>query len=261
MMRAVCPGALLVACAVSVAADDAAVDILRKVDGRDRGEDLVATLELVLTDRAGDRRLRTGKIYRRSEGNTRSRQITVFLSPSNIRNTALLTIDNDSGDDFMSLYLPALRKTKRVPPADRGSNFVGTDFSNEDVKIGFEYEDYDAEILERSTVDGVEVVTLRVDPRTHGLKRNLGFDHSIMKIRLDNYIITDQAFYLRGELIKRNHAGDIERIDDIWTARELSSHDVINDHRTVLRMLDVSYNTGIPESFFTKSTMTREIYR
>ena len=260
-MRGVCLGVLLVAGAVGAAADEAAVDILRKVDGRDRGEDLVATLELVLTDRAGDKRLRTGKIYRRSEANGRSKQITAFLSPSNIRNTAFLTIDNDGDDDFMWLYLPALRKTKRVPPANRGSNFVGTDFSNEDVKIGFEYEDYDAEILERSTVDGVEVATLRVDPRTDTLKRDLGFDHSVVMVRLDSYIITDQVFYRRGELIKKNHASDIERIDDIWTARELSSHDVVNDHRTVLRILDMSYNTGIPESFFTKGTLAREIYR
>ena len=101
MVRGVLLGALLVACALGVAADEAAFDILRKVDGRDRGEDLVATLELVLTDRAGDTRIRTGKIYRRTETNARSKQITVFLSPSNIRNTAFLTIDNDGDDDFM----------------------------------------------------------------------------------------------------------------------------------------------------------------
>ena len=215
-MRGVCLGVLLVAGAGGAAADEAAVDILRKVDGRDRGEDLVATLELVLTDRAGDKRLRTGKIYRRSEANGRSKQITAFLSPSNIRNTAFLTIDNDGGRRLHVAVSAGVAQDQARASGEPWLEFRGH------------------RLLQRGTsrsASSTRITTPRssngrpwtgwkwrrcgFDPRTDALKRNLGFDHSVVMVRLDSYIITDQVFYRRGELIKKNHASDIERIDDI----------------------------------------------
>lgn len=253
--------AALLALAPIAQADEQAIEILRQVDERDRGRDLIWDLDLTLTNRSGESRKRNGRIYRRKGSDDRSEQITVFLSPSNIRHTSFLTVDKNNDEDFMWLYLPALKKAKRVPAADRGSKFVGTDFSNEDVKLGFEFEDYDAEVLERDIVDGADAIVLSVTPKTDELKRSLGFDRSVATVRLDNYVMTDQKFFLREKLIKHNYARDIVQIDGIWTARELGSHDVINDHRTIIRIGNVRYDSGLDESFFSRRTLSREVYR
>lgn len=259
-VRSISAAMLALTVGSSALAADTATDILRKVDQRDRGDDLTLTLDIVLTDRNGDRRTRTGKIYRITKGQGESEQITVFLSPQNIRNTALWTIDADDSD-FMWLYLPALRKAKRVPPADRGAKFVGTDLSNEDLKLGFEYEDYHAELIGEEVVDGIPIASIRLEPKTDNLKRELGFEHSIAKVRTDIYYMVDHVTYERGEVKKRFFAGDIEKIDGVWTALRLGAVDVINDHDTMLIVTEAKYNRGLSKSFFSRRTLTRGIYR
>ena len=242
-------------------ADDEGTAILRNVDAVNRGQDLIWDLSMKLIDRSGNEQNRTGRIYRRQAGGGTYQQVTVFFSPQNIRNTSFLSVDEAGNNDPMWLYLPALRRAKRVPASDRGSSFVGTDFSMEDVKLGFEYEDYDAQVIQTATIGGNRAAVLQVVPRTGGLKRSLGYDNAIMTVRLDNYFVVDQQFYRGGEMVKRNQARNIRKVDGIWTAMELTSHDLSNDHKTILSLTGVRYNSGLPESFFSQQTLTREVYR
>ena len=242
-------------------ADAQATDILRKVDGMNRGQDLVRDLSMQLIDRSGNVQNRTGRIYRREAGSGTYEQITVFFSPQNIRNTSFLSIDQAGSDDPMWLYLPALRRAKLVPSADRGSSFVGIDFSMEDVKLGFEYEDYDASVLKMTKVGGQNAAVLQVTPRTATLQRSLGYETAVITVRLDNYYMVDSQYYQRGKLIKHNSASKIRKVGGIWTAMELTSHDLQNNHKTVLQLRNVRYNSGLPASFFSRQTLTREVYQ
>lgn len=242
-------------------ADSEAMDILKAVHLRDRGRDVVWDVSIDLIDQDGGIRKRTGKIYRRELDGGRSEQVTVFLSPSNIRHTALLDIEAEDDSDYMWLYLPALKMTKQVPAADRGDKFVGTDFTNEDVNLGFEYEDYLGSILERTSEKNHPVVVMSIDPKTEELKRELGFDHSIARVRTDQAIITDQRYFKGEREIRHNRALDIRSVDGILTPMELRSEDLVNDHRTVLRVTAAKYNSDVPDRYFSKESLARELYR
>ncbi|MCB2264003.1 MAG: outer membrane lipoprotein-sorting protein [Candidatus Thiosymbion ectosymbiont of Robbea hypermnestra] len=243
------------------AGEPGATDILKNVHLRDRGKDLIWDISLDLIDHRGNTRKRTGKILRRKLDSERSEQVTVFLSPANIRHTALLQVEAKGGDDYMWLYVPALKVTKRIPPADRGDKFVGTDFTMEDVNLGFEYKDYIAKVLERKQAGGHPVAIMRIEPKTDTLKRALGFDHSITTVRVDQSIITEQRFYKGSQEIRRNDASDVRKIDGILTTMVLRSQDLVNNHRTILRVKKATYNSGVPASHFRKQTLAREIYR
>ena len=242
-------------------ADQQGTDILRQVDAMDRGRDLIWDVSMTLIDRRGNTQVRTGRIYDRSAEAGTYQQITVFFSPQNIRNTAFLSIDKSGSNDPMWLYLPALRRAKRMPLADRGSSFVGTDFSMEDVKLGFEFEDYDAKIVEHTKVGGKPAAILQVTPRTKNLRRSLGYDTALMTVRLDNYYMVDSRYYRSETFIKHNQANKIKRVGGIWTAMEQTSRDLLNDHKTVLALQNVKYNSGLPEGFFSRQTLSREVYR
>lgn len=235
--------------------------ILRAIHDRDRGKDIIWDVTIDLIDRNGDTRARTGKIYRRHLEGGRSEQVTVFLSPDNIRHTALLDIEAADGQDFLWLYLPALKATKRVPPAGRGDKFVGTDFTMEDVNLGFEDRDYTGTVLERRTEAGHPVAVMRLEPKTAELKRNLGFDYATARVRTDQAIIVDQRFYKGTREIRHNEALDIREIGGILTPMELRSADLVNDHRTVLRVREARYNSNVPATYFNKETLARESYR
>ena len=241
------------------AADAEATDILKAVNLRERGKDLIWDFSLDLIDKSGDSRQRTGKIFRRKLEGERSEQVTVFLSPANIRHTALLKVEA-ADNDYMWLYLPALKTTKRIPPAERGDKFVGTDFTMEDVSLGFEHQDYNGTILEKKNEDGHPVALMRLEPKTAELKRDLGFDYVTTKIRTDQAFIIDQHFFKGDREIRHNEALDIRLVEGILTPMELRSADLVNEHKTVLKLQKAAYNTGVAASYFTEDALAREAY-
>lgn len=242
------------------AAADEAQDLLKAIHVRDRGKDVEWDLTLDLIDRSNDVRQRTGKIFRRKLDEKNTDQVTVFLSPANIRHTALLKIETENAPDNMWLYLPALKATKRIPPAERGDKFVGTDFTMEDINLGFQYEDYTGVIQERKNEEGHPIVIMRMEPKTPELKHDLGWDYSIAKVRTDQAFIVDQHFFKGDREIRHNQALDIRVVDGILTPMDLRSDDLVNEHRTVLKVKTAKYNSGVPASYFSEEALSRELY-
>jgi len=244
----------------AAAAEPSGAEILKAIHQRDRGRDLIWEVSLDLIDKSGDVRQRTGKIFRRVFDGGRSEQVTVFLSPANIRHTALLKIEPEDSSDYMWLYLPALKATKRVPPTERGDKFVGTDFTNEDINLGFEYQDYLGTVLESKTEDGRPVAVMRIEPKTPELKRDLGFDYSIAKVWTDEAYVFDQHFFKGDRETRHNQAFGVHRVDGIVTPGELHSHDLVNDHKTLLKVTMAKHNSDIPASYFGEEALAREMY-
>lgn len=246
---------------IVVASELDAAEILKNIYLRERGHDLIWNLTIDLIDRNGSVRQRTGKIFRRMLANQRNEQVTVFLSPANIRHTALLEIEAEDDADYMWLYIPALKATKRIPPAERGDKFVGTDFTMEDVNLGFKYADYTGSVQETKIEDGHLIAIMRIEPRNDDLKRNLGFDYSIAKVRTDQYIIVEQRFFKNEREIRRNAAIDIQTIAGILTPMEINSLDLVNNHRTILRLKTAIYNSDLSPALFRKEALAREMYQ
>jgi hypothetical protein len=254
-------GAWILWCLSAVAGMPDATTILQAIHARDRGKDLIWEVTIDLIDRNGSTRQRTGKIFRRTLPDNRNEQVTVFLSPANIRNTALLEVETEANDDYMWLYIPALKATKRIPPSGRGDKFVGTDFTMEDVNLGFKYQDYIGIVQQTSIVDGHPIAIMRIEPQTADLKQDIGFDYSIATVRTDQYIIIDQHFYQNEREIRHNQALDIRNIDGIWTPMEIRSVDLVNDHHTVLKLQTAKYNSNLSDALFRKEALAREMYR
>lgn len=116
-------------------ADNKARDIMEKVDARDDGASMASTMQMTLIDKNGKQRIRQMRTYSKDiDANTEHKTI-FFLSPSDVKNTAFLTYDysDDDKDDDQWMYLPALKKTKRIPASDKDSAFMGSDFSYADM--------------------------------------------------------------------------------------------------------------------------------
>jgi hypothetical protein len=250
---------------ISVSAFD--TEYLKRIDDRDQGDDSEWELSMQLINKKGYVRKRTGKILRLSEGrgeNKLIRQITIFLSPRNIRHVGLLSIDREGeSEDSMWLYLAAFKKIKRIPASKRGDNFVGTDFAYEDVKLGFEYQDYVVKSKNKRTLPEHGTVDyLEIEPKTSTLKRALGFYSAHIYVLPNIYMIVRQDFFGRnGKLIKRFTASNVEQIDGIWTARILTAHNLETKHKTIMKLDKVRYNIGLSKSLFTKRTLLMEKIR
>jgi hypothetical protein len=248
-----------------------AQEIIQRVDEREDGEDVEWDMVITLINRLDEKRTRTAKLFRKDfvvKGQRQTRQVTVFLSPRNIRSVGMLSFDykHDAGDDDMWLYLPAIKKLRRIPAADRGDNFVGTDFTYEDIKQGFAVDDYHYRLIEE-TIWGdenqkFEVYRIEAIPKTEALKSALGFNRAEILVRKDIFIQVEQRFFDKNNALTRiNSARDIRKIQGIWTAMRLESYNILNNHRTVLEITRAVYDQGLKDGLFHQRTLISERIR
>jgi len=117
--------------ALPVHADDPrAREIMERVDARDDGDDQTSRLDMILIDKRENQRVRELLSFAKDVGED-TYTMLFFLSPADVKDTGFLTYDYDdeSRDDDQWLFLPALRKTKRIASGDKSGSFMGSDFT------------------------------------------------------------------------------------------------------------------------------------
>ena len=111
------------------AVDLTARQIMDRVDARDTGDNKASDMTMTLIDKRGSKRVRSIRSYTKMRGVDEMR-LMFFLTPADVKNTAFLTYEYaDNRDDDQWLYLPALRKSKRIAAADKSGSLMGSDFN------------------------------------------------------------------------------------------------------------------------------------
>ncbi|MBE9568137.1 MAG: outer membrane lipoprotein-sorting protein [Proteobacteria bacterium] len=240
----------------SLTADAITADqIAEQVDERDVGDKSIMTMEMVLIDKHGSKRIRKMKNYSMDEGED-THTVIFFQSPADVRNTAFLTYDYDDSDkdDDQWLYLPALKKTKRIASSDKSSSFMGSDFTYSDM-TSRNISDYDYRIAKETEVRGHKVWVMESVPKTKKVIDETGYTKSYMFVRQDNFVVV-RALHILKENGKKKYLDvkKLEKIDGIWVATEIemkTTRDKSTLHRTVLKLDNVKFNQDLDESFFT----------
>ena len=230
-------------------------EIAKQVDERNDGDKLISTMEMTLIDRHGNQRVRKMKNYSMDKGED-TYSVIFFLSPADVRNTAFLTYDyHDSDkDDDQWLYLPALKKTKRIASSDKSSSFMGSDFTYSDM-TSRNIDDYNYRIAKESSVRGHKVWVMESVPKTQKTIDETGYIKSYMFVRQDNFVVV-RALHILKENGRKKYLDvkKLEQIDGIWVATEIemkTTKDKNTLHRTVLKLADVKFNQDLDDSFFT----------
>jgi len=233
--------------------------IMLRVDNRDDGDDLIQTISQKLIDRRGGVRERHIVAFRKDYGKD-SKSISYFLKPSNIRDTALLTWDYDgvAKDDDQWLYLPALKKVRRISSSDRGDYFMGTDFTFEDIKQTPELEDYNWTLTGSESIDGHDCWVVQGVPKTDDLKKNLGYSKTVNYIRKDiDLAIRIDYWDRKDQELKHFNTLEIKQIQGIWTATRMVMKNSQTGHKTEMAFSDQQYNTGLSDRKFSERMLKR----
>ena len=228
--------------------------IMEKVDGRDDGDNQTADLEMTLIDPKGNERVRTIKLFSKDKGRDTLR-MQFFLSPADVKDTGFLTYDYYGGekDDDQWLYLPDLRKTKRIATSDKSSSFMGSDFSYADMTRRV-LDEWTYRVLKEDQVDGQKVWIIEALPASETVEDRYGYKKSIVYVRQDNYMVVRAIHVLKsGNKVKYMEVKKLEQIDGIWVAVETwmkTTRSKRTLHRTVLTMDNIKYNQELDESLF-----------
>lgn len=246
---------LAFAAAQPVLAAMSAREIMQAVDDRDDGDNRVADMRMVLIDKNGDTRTREIRSFDKEKGEDKQR-IMFFLSPADVKDTAFLTYDYDAyeADDDQWLYLPALRKSKRIASSDKSGSFMGSDFSYADMTRK-NLDAYDFTILKEEELRGNKVWLIESVPKTKKEIEETGYSKSVAFVRQDNFVVVRAVHWVKeGGRLKYLDVTGLEQIDGVWTILEMTMTTKKGNatlHKTELSFSNVRYNQGLDEQMFT----------
>lgn len=244
----------------SHAKDLSARDIMVKVDDRDDGDNRVAEMKMVLIDKNGDTRIREMKSFDKDlitdKGDEDRRRIMFFLAPADVKDTGFLTYDFDAyeKDDDQWLFLPALKKTKRIASTDKSGSFMGSDFNYSDMTRK-NLDAYDFKILKEAEVRGTKTWVIEALPRTQDEIDSTGYKKSVAFVRQDNFIIVRAVHWTdSGDKLKYLDVTGLEQINGVWTVTAMSmttKKNKIIEHKTNLTFSNVHYDQDLDDNLFT----------
>ena len=238
-----------------------AQEIVHNVNAVPDGEFVTRKINMRMIDRRGKERSRQTISYRR-DFEDQKRTVLFYLEPANVRNTAFLIWDytDPLETDDQWLYIPALRKVRRISAADRGDYFLGTDFTYEDTKLDGKLEpaDYDFTLLGTHEVSGVPAYQLEARPRSEEIAKELGYSRFHAWVDPSNWMIVRVEFWdTKDKPLKTLTVADIRQVDGIWTRHELLLENHQTQHKTHYLFSDVDYTSEVKESWFTKRALER----
>ena len=249
---------LVPAAAVTQTPEEKGRAIAEQADQRDLGwHDTKAELRMVLRNRAGHESVRALRLYSMevaAEG-FGDRSIVVFDSPRDIDGTALLSHTKVLRPDDQWLYLPALKRVKRISSKNKSGPFVGSEFAYEDL-LSQEVDKYDYRWLRDNESCGE--LTCFVVERIP-LYENSGYTRQIVWWDSDHYRPQKIEFYDRkGALLKTlEYEGYREYLDKFWRSdlQRMTNHQT--GKSTMIKFESWEFQTGQPDSLFTPARLKR----
>lgn len=250
--------AVLLAPAGSLAETDEekGLRIATQADAYDTGFlDSEAQLAMLLRNRQGDesRRYFRNKILEVDGDGDKS--IAVFDQPRDIKGTAVLTFTHKTGPDDQWLYLPALKRVKRISSANKSGAFVGSEFAFEDLSSQ-EIEKYDYKwIRDEECGGGLDCWVFERYP----LDKHSGYTRQVLWMDKEAYRVHRIDYFDRkDEPLKRLTATDFRQyLDHYWRAHSMSMVNLQTGKSTELTFETIEFRTGLRERDFNAAALKR----
>ena len=231
-------------------------EIAARADRTDRGfGDSEVELEMVLRNAAGKESRRTLRITTLEvpDEAVGDKSLVVFDNPNDIKGTALLSYANILDPDDQWLFLPALKRVKRISSANKSGPFVGSEFAFEDF-TALELNKYDYSYLREEKLDGLNTDVVERTPR-YG---NSGYTRQVSWVDRDIYQVRKVEFYdRRGDLLKTLTLNDYRNYDGVWRSQRLEMVNHQTGKSTDFIYGDYEFDVGLEESDFVKGRLAR----
>ena len=224
--------------------------------------DSVFNATFTLTNKGGQERTR--KVYgvTKLEANPiNTMRMTRFLEPGDVKGTVTLLIEQSDRDDDMWVFLPALKKVRRLVSNNKKESYIGTDFSYGDV-IGYKLSEWEHKVAGEEKIDSSAVYVIESTPRSEAVRSNSGYSKRKSWIRKDNFVSVRQEFWdENGDMIKIILANDIQHVDpdrNKWQPMILSAQSLQTGHSTRIVYDNYKVNQAVQDEYFSPRYMERE---
>jgi outer membrane lipoprotein-sorting protein len=221
-----------------------AQDIMEQVLKVQQSQSSALDLKLTLIEPSGTTRERRIQTLSQTK-DTRVSSVTVFLSPENVRNTRFLSIEEEDGSTSQWIYLPALKRIRRIGTSEEGGSFMGSDFSYADMAST----SYDAHEAEHTLLSEDEktyiILSIPYKPTTYG-KHITTVDKATYLPLLVEFYDLDQK-----TLLKTLKTEQIASIGGRMMASDVRMTTIASGHSTRLEILQARFDMNLPAGYFT----------
>jgi hypothetical protein len=224
--------------------------VMWEVYNRDSGDTMSANLIMTITNARGSTRERSIAQYRQNRNGVESK-LMFFLSPSDVRNTSFLSFSYEDGrNDDQYIYLPALKRVKRIASDSKNDSFMGSDFTYDD--MGSRHPDMDRHtVLRTETVNGLSALV--VESIAQGAE---DYPRTLSWVVDGQWFGLKKEFYLPdGSLGKTLTIDAFDKIDGIAVITDMTMHSHKQNTSTRIQMQDTEFNLEFDPNFFSERQM------
>jgi outer membrane lipoprotein-sorting protein len=236
--------------------DNRGFEIAARSDRTDIGfGDSEVELQMVLRNAAGQESTRALRIatLEKPDETVGDKSLVVFDTPRDIEGTALLSHAKILDPDDQWLYLPALKRVKRISSSNKSGPFVGSEFAFEDF-TAIELNKFDYTYAGEVPCGDRTCDVLERTPRYE----NSGYTRQVSWVDQTDFQIRKVEFYdRRGDLLKVLELNDYRDYNGFWRAHKLSMSNVQTNKQTDLIYGDYTFDTGLAENDFVKGRLSR----
>ncbi len=231
-------------------------DISARSDRTDLGYgDSRVDARMVLRNQAGQETTRefSFSTLEKENESVGDKSMIIFQSPRDVEGTALLSHAKILDPDDQWLYLPALKRVKRISSSNKSGSFVGSEFAFEDFTIT-ELNKFTYNYVGEEEVDGITMDIIERFPRYE----KSGYTKQVTWVDQDIFQPRQVQFYDRkGELLKTLTLSDYREYDGVWRAHRLSMVNAQTGKETDLVYGDYVFKNGLDDNDFQQGVLTR----
>jgi len=245
---------LLLTLSVVLIGQGTAEEVMEKSRDVMKVESFEAAASLNIIDSKGRIRERSNITASKSYADGTEKRLIKFLSPADVEGTTMLIHDYDNGPDDMWIYLPALKRTRRIVSSDKGKSFMGSEFTNADMSSP-PTEDFNHRFLDEN--DNAYIIESK--PVDREKEDEYGYKLKISTINKNNYVLKKMDFYdSYDELYKTIEIKDVRAIsDNKFIISHMTADNLSNGRRSEIIMSEIRTGTQIRDNLFDITNLGR----
>ncbi len=226
-----------------------------EADRRDEGfGDSTSDTEMILRNRHGDESVRHLRMRVFEVNGDGDKSLVVFDRPRDVKGTALLTFSHETDPDEQWIFLPALKRVKRIASNNKSGPFMGSEFAYEDLSSQ-EVAKYSYKYLRDEVYEGQNCFVVERYPEYE----NSGYTRQVAWIDQAEYRALKVEYYDRkNAILKTQTFLDYEQyLDKHWrpTRMEMINHQTKKS--TTLNSRNIQFQVGLTDRDFDKNSLSR----
>jgi len=248
-------GAVLLAAGTAWGGVDAR-ELLKESEARHRTATHEYAGQLTVVSASGKVRHKSWKSYRQGYAGD-AKNLVRFTDPPEVRGVGFLSIARAGANADQWLYLPSMKRERRIATQDRDASFVGTDMNYEDMEE-FDQEKYDVDLEGEQVLDGQPCWVIEARPDERAGKSV--YEKKVLYLRKDLLYLVREDLYRKGddEPSKVFTLTDLAQVDGHWVARRLEMVDRKKGSKTTVVLEEMAFDRPQPPDRFTLQNLNRE---